>query len=94
MAADMFFDTEFLDKLTENLQRDILTIDVNTLLYDAGFSNGGKPRKKDKSMDIMDAYFRYVGDNPFLAVQAMLKSPAVIRHGMNITMRVIMSATD
>ena len=65
MAADMFFDTEFLDKLTENLQRDILTIDVNTLLYDAGFSNGGKPRKKDKSMDIMDAYFRYVGDNPF-----------------------------
>ena len=29
MAADMFFDTEFLDKLTENLQRDILTIDVN-----------------------------------------------------------------
>ena len=61
----MFFDTEFLDKLTENLQRDILTIDVNTLLYDAGFSNGGRPRKKDKSMDIMDAYFRYVGDNPF-----------------------------
>ena len=45
MAADMFFDTEFLDKLTENLQRDILTIDVNTLLYDAGFSNGGPARR-------------------------------------------------
>lgn len=65
IEADRFFEAEFLDKLTENLQRDILTIDVNTLLYDAGFSNGGKPRKKDKSMDIMDAYFRYVGDNPF-----------------------------
>lgn len=58
-------EAEFLDKLTENLQRDILTVDVHTLLYDAGFSNGGRPRKKDKSMDIMDAYFRYVGDNPF-----------------------------
>lgn len=65
IEADRFFEAEFLDKLTENLQRDILTIDVNTLLYDAGFSNGGRPRKKDKSMDIMDAYFRYVGDNPF-----------------------------
>lgn len=65
IEADRFFEAEFLDKLTENLQRDILTIDVHTLLYDAGFSNGGRPRKKDKSMDIMDAYFRYVGDNPF-----------------------------
>lgn len=65
IEADRFFEAEFLDKLTENLQRDILTVDVHTLLYDAGFSNGGKPRKKDKSMDIMDAYFRYVGDNPF-----------------------------
>ena len=65
IEADRFFEAEFLDKLTENLQRDILTVDVHTLLYDAGFSNGGRPRKKDKSMDIMDAYFRYVGDNPF-----------------------------
>lgn len=65
IEADRFFEVEFLDKLTENLQRDILTVDVHTLLYDAGFSNGGRPRKKDKSMDIMDAYFRYVGDNPF-----------------------------
>ena len=65
IKADRFFEAEFLDKLTENLQRDILTVDVHTLLYDAGFSNGGRPRKKDKSMDIMDAYFRYVGDNPF-----------------------------
>lgn len=65
IEADRFFEAEFLDKLTENLQRDILTVDVHTLLYDAGFSNGGRPRKKNKSMDIMDAYFRYVGDNPF-----------------------------
>lgn len=65
IEADRFFEAGFLDKLTENLQRDILTVDVHTLLYDAGFSNGGRPRKKDKSMDIMDAYFRYVGDNPF-----------------------------
>lgn len=65
IEADRFFEAEFLDKLTENLQRDILTVDVHTLLYDAGFSNGGRPRKKDKSMDIMDAYFRCVGDNPF-----------------------------
>lgn len=65
IEADRFFEAEFLDKLTENLQRDTLTVDVHTLLYDAGFSNGGRPRKKDKSMDIMDAYFRYVGDNPF-----------------------------
>ena len=65
IEADRFFEAEFLDKLTENLQRDILTVDVHTLLYDAGFSNGGRPHKKDKSMDIMDAYFRYVGDNPF-----------------------------
>lgn len=68
-------EAEFLDKLTENLQRDILTVDVHTLLYDAGFSNGGRPRKKDKSMDIMDAYFRYVGDNPFFGGTGYVEIP-------------------
>ncbi len=75
IEADRFFEAEFLDKLTENLQRDILTVDVHTLLYDAGFSNGGRPRKKDKSMDIMDAYFRYVGDNPFFGGTGYVEIP-------------------
>lgn len=75
IEADRFFEAEFLDKLTENLQRDILTVDVHTLLYDAGFSNGGRPRKKDKSMDIMDAYFRYVGDNPFSGGTSYVEIP-------------------
>lgn len=76
IEADRFFEAEFLDKLTENLQRDILTVDVHTLLYDAGFSNGGRPRKKDKSMDIMDAYFRYVGDNPFSGGTGYVEIPS------------------
>ena len=71
IEADRFFEAEFL----ENLQRDILTVDVHTLLYDAGFSNGGRPRKKDKSMDIMDAYFRYVGDNPFFGGTGYVEIP-------------------
>lgn len=75
IEADRFFEAEFLDKLTENLQRDILTVDVHTLLYDAGFSNGGRPSKKDKSMDIMDAYFRYVGDNPFFGGTGYVEIP-------------------
>ncbi len=75
IEADRFFEAEFLDKLTENLQRDILTVDVHTLLYDAGFSNGGRPHKKDKSMDIMDAYFRYVGDNPFFGGTGYVEIP-------------------
>lgn len=75
IEADRFFEAEFLDKLTENLQRDILTVDVHTLLYDAGFSNGGRLRKKDKSMDIMDAYFRYVGDNPFFGGTGYVEIP-------------------
>ncbi|MFR5027817.1 MAG: hypothetical protein ACLTDF_02715 [Coprococcus sp.] len=43
MAADMFFDTEFL-MVTEN-QRDILTIDVNTLLMTQAFQMEAAPQE-------------------------------------------------
>lgn len=57
------------DKLTERIQDEILKVEVNTLLYDAGFSSDNEtyrpPRKKEKSMEILDAYFKYAGGNPF-----------------------------
>lgn len=56
-------------KLTEKTQNDILRVEIKTLLYDAGYSvESGTyrpPRKKEKSMDILDSYFNYVGGNPF-----------------------------
>ena len=56
-------------ELAEKVQHDILRVEIKTLLYDAGFSvESGtyrSPRKKEKSMDILDAYFKYVRGNPF-----------------------------
>lgn len=68
-GAEKFFDEIFLGDLTERIQNEIIRVEINTLLYDAGYSiDTGvykPPRKKDKSMDIMDAYFRYSGSNPW-----------------------------
>ena len=68
-GAEMCFDEIFLGDLTERIQNEIIRVEINTLLYDAGYSvDTGvykPPRKKDKSMDIMDAYFRYSGSSPW-----------------------------
>lgn len=67
--AESLMERNYAADLTERVQREILRVEINTLLYDAGFSvdNGTYrlPRKKEKSMDILDAYFKYVGGNPF-----------------------------
>lgn len=67
--SDDLVNGRFVLKLTEKTQKEILRVEVKTLLYDAGFSvESGTyrpPRKKDRSMEILDAYFSYVGGNPF-----------------------------
>ena len=67
--ADSLMERNYAAELTERNQDEILKVEVNTLLYDAGFSSDNEtyrpPRKKEKSMEILDAYFKYAGGNPF-----------------------------
>lgn len=67
--ADSMMEKNYAAELTERIQREILRVEINALLYDVGFSTDTgtyrPPRKKEKSMDILDAYFKYVGGNPF-----------------------------
>ena len=67
--ADSLMERNYAAELTERIQDEILKVEVNTLLYDAGFSSDNEtyrpPRKKEKSMEILDAYFKYAGGNPF-----------------------------
>lgn len=67
--ADSLVERKYAAALTGRIQDEIIKVEVSTLLYDAGFSldNGTyrPPRKKEKSMEILDAYFKYVGGDPF-----------------------------
>lgn len=67
--ADYLMEKNYVAEMTERIQEEILRVEINTLLYDAGFSSDNgtyrSPRKKEKSMEILDAYFKYVGSDPF-----------------------------
>lgn len=67
--ADSLMEKNYVAEMTERIQEEILRVEINTLLYDAGFSSDNgtyrSPRKKEKSMEILDAYFKYVGSDPF-----------------------------
>ena len=67
--ADSLMERNYAAELIERTQDEILRVEISTLLYDAGFSSDNgtyrPPRKKEKSMEILDAYFKYVGGDPF-----------------------------
>lgn len=70
-AVEQIYTEQSLSKLTDGLLDGLIINDVNTLLYDGGFrtgqKEGGKSRKKDRGMDMLDAYMKEIGIEPFAA---------------------------
>lgn len=70
-AVEQIYTEQSLSKLTDELLDGLIINDVNTLLYDGGFrtgqKEGGKSRKKDRGMDMLDAYMKEIGIEPFAA---------------------------
>ena len=70
-AVEHIYTEQSLSKLTDELLDGLIINDVNTLLYDGGFrtgqKEGGKSRKKDRGMDMLDAYMKEIGIEPFAA---------------------------
>ncbi len=68
-AVEHIYTEQSLSKLTDELLDGLIINDVNTLLYDGGFRSGqkegGKSRKKDRGMDMLDAYMKEIGIEPF-----------------------------
>ena len=68
-AVEHIYTEQSLSKLTEELLDGLIINEVNTLLYDGGFRpgqrEGGKSRKKDRGMDMLDAYMKEIGIEPF-----------------------------
>lgn len=68
-AAEEIYTDQELSDLTDELLDGLVINDVNTLLYDGGFRpgqrEGGKSRKKDRGMDMLDAYMKEIGIEPF-----------------------------
>lgn len=80
--ADVSLEDATLRKITGEIQDMILQQDINTFLYDVGFvGNGKKPfssRKKDRSMDMLDAFCEEEGISLFgqqVAVLSETKHP-------------------
>lgn len=71
---------DILYDMTEDLKDKILKRDVATLLYDAGYSGdaekNSRTRKKDRSMDMLDAYCRKNGISLFAAERGKAASDA------------------
>ena len=70
-SVEKIYTEQSLSKLTDELLDGLIINDVNTLLYDGGFrtgqKEGGKSRKKDRGMDMLDAYMKEIGIEPFAA---------------------------
>lgn len=70
-AVEEIYTDHELSDLTDELLDGLIINDVNTLLYDGGFRpgqrEGGKARKKDRGMDMLDAYMKEIGIEPFAA---------------------------
>ena len=70
-AVEHIYTEQSLSKLTDELLDGLIINDVNTFLYDGGFrtgqKEGGKSRKKDRGMDMLDAYMKEIGIEPFAA---------------------------
>ncbi len=70
-AVEQTYTEQSLSKLTDELLDGLIINDVNTFLYDGGFrtgqKEGGKSRKKDRGMDMLDAYMKEIGIEPFAA---------------------------
>lgn len=63
------FSSSLIDDITGRVQEEIINVEIKTLLYDAGFSvETGvyrAPRKKEHSLELMDAYIAYQGTSIF-----------------------------
>lgn len=68
-AVEQIYTEQSLSDLTDELLDGLIVNDVNTLLYDGGFraeqKGEGKPRKKDRGIDMLDAYMKEMGIEPF-----------------------------
>ena len=68
-AVEQIYTEQSLSDLTDELLDGLIANDVNTLLYDGGFRPGqkeeGKSRKKDRGLDMLEAYMKEIGIEPF-----------------------------
>lgn len=68
-TVEQIYTEQSLSDLTDELLDGLIANDVNTLLYDGGFRPGqkeeGKSRKKDRGLDMLEAYMKEIGIEPF-----------------------------